>query len=246
MIKTINHKIMLIITFLITSNVFAKTISFRENAYLVQAPKEIENISDKVAEKMNFKDIYEIAVPKKSGIQINPWNKFAVYGINPQTKHPLIVINPEWFLQIPQKQQEFLLTRFFMFFKNGMVPLSDNIITMLFVFLTIFLLLVTYLVLGRTQLKSKKWARTAVAFSIVAICNIIFINNIQIKILQSFRHKYGVKINEMVVKQTLDKTSAIKALEFFDYSIKEDLKNGEKFWLPYEKSFEDYANELKK
>lgn len=50
----------------------------------------------------------------------------------------------------------------------------------------------------------------------------------------------------MAVEKTLNKDSAIKALEFFDSSIKEDLKNGENLWIPYENIFGNYANELKK
>ena len=243
-----NHKIILTLFGILFVNIVsAKVVEFVEDPYTMQAPKEIVNIADKIALLMEFKDGYEIVVPKKAGIQINPWNKFITQGINPQTKNPFIIVNPQWFLSIPQDQQAFLLGRFFLTFKNGVIPLNMKIVPYMFVFFTFFLIFLLVWALGKTRLANhKKWIRFLIAFSVVAACNIIFVNKLQIRLLQylSFRHDF--KINEMVSQKTLDKASAIKALEFVDSSIKSESEKGETFFTPYVSLFKKYADELKK
>lgn len=115
-----------ILLFAVTSmscQVSAKTIEFIEDVYAIQAPQEIVALAEKAAALVGFEKPYEVAVPQKAGVQINPWNKFAAYGINPKTNNPFIIINPQWFSKIPENQQLFWLSRCFITLEQGEVAL---------------------------------------------------------------------------------------------------------------------------
>ncbi|MCK5633213.1 hypothetical protein KAH94_05655 [bacterium] len=241
-------KIPIILFSIFFVNNFNATIEeFLENPYLIQAPKKIENITKRVAKIMNFNDTYEVTVPKKAGIKINPWNKFVTQGINPQTQNHLLIINPEWFLNIPNEQQDFLLGRYFVIFKLGFIPLSIKILPFFFSFFSIFFIIFLFWSLGKTKIKNySKWIRFFIAFGISTACNFIFIHKIQIKTLKYFAHKHDLKINRMTLEKTLNKDAAIKALKQLDSSIKKEFKIGETFWKPYTSLFQNHADELKR
>ena len=231
---------------LFVKNSYAKIIELKEDFTAKQAPKNIIAIIEKVATFMDFKPDYEIAVAKKAGLQINPWNKFVTRNINPQTKNPIIIVNPKWFLKIPEAQQTFLVGRHFFFFKNG-----DHLIikTLPFIFIALRILLLILLIwgLGKTILPNKKkWIRFLVAWCTLFVLNITIFNKLEIKTINYLNIRNGMEINEMMVQKTGDRNSAIKALEYFDASIKNEFKNDETFWTPYTSIFEKYANELKK
>ena len=241
-----NHNIIpALFCILFAYNACAKVVEYIEDAYAKQAPKKIVAIVKKAALLMDFKGVYEVVVPKKAGIQVNPWNKFIAQGINTLTKNPFIIVNPQWFSSIPQNQQTFLLGRFFLIFKHGSTTLGMKIIPYLSDLFILFLAFLLTWGLGKTRLAHhKKWIRFIIAFSIMIACYITFLSNLETKLLQHFGSKYDIKINEMVVQKTLNKDSAIKALKFFDTSIKQELKNGETFWAPYESLFKKYADKL--
>jgi len=243
----INIAVSLVVCSLFAHNTYSKMVEFTEDAYSMQAPQEIVDIAEKAAEFFECKDAYEVVVPKKAGILINPWNKFIGTGINPQTKNHFIVINPEWFLSIPEKQQLFLLGRNFLAIKHGTTPLSMKIIPFLFILFTGCFVLFIVWILGKTRLAEyKPWVKGLIAFCIMTTCNIAFMNGLQSKFLLHVAKNHDKAINEMIIQKTGDKDSAIKALEFFDSSIKSELNNGESFWAPYAMLFENYAHELKK
>ena len=233
--------------FLLFNNVGAKVIEFVENAYAMQAPKEIIAVTERVASLIGFSDGYEVISPKKPGIQVNPWNKFVSYGINPQTKNPFIIVNPQWFLTIPQGQQDFLLGRPFVVFQKVITSFAIKFLPYMFILLSIFLIIVFFLGLGRTRLANKKkWIRFLIALGIVSMCNVLFINKLQLKLSQYLGYQYDIKVNEKVLEKTLDRDVAIKALEFFDASIKAEFEKGGTFFAPSISLFKGYADQLKK
>jgi len=107
------HVMVAILLAVFVHNAHAKVIEALEDYTVSKAPQEIVDITERVANKMGFTDGYEVVIPTKAAIQLNPWNKFVVYTINPITKNPLILINPEWFSGIPSEQQDFTWPLFF-------------------------------------------------------------------------------------------------------------------------------------
>ena len=180
---------------LFTVTTYPKVVEFVEDAYLKQAPQEIVNQVEKVADVMEFETIYEVAEPKKAGIQINPWNKFVAYGINPLTQNPFIIINTEWFSTIPSEQQVFLLGRAFATFAQGAVP-GGKIITYLFILFRILLILLLFWVLGKTPLaKQNIWIRFLLALILNAAASFIFMNQFEASIQQHLASRHYFAIN---------------------------------------------------
>ena len=237
-------KILLVLCSTLTQSTNTSVVPFTEDPYALQAPQKIVEIAEKAAAFVEFDSTYEVAIPKKAGIQINPWNKFIAYGINTKTKNPFIIINPSWFASIPQDQQLFLLARCFTVFKEGK-PFSIKVVPYLFILLRILFILLLIWLLGKTLLsRHKKWVRIAIAWGIVYLCNSFVINNLQLKFTRYMNSRYDIHILNMAIQKTGNKDAAIKALQQFDTSIKEALKNGETFFTPYATLFENYANAL--
>jgi hypothetical protein len=192
-----------IIALLSMQGLHAKMVEFVEDAYLLQAPQEIINTADKAAQLMEFDAAYEVIAPKKPGLQVNPWNRFVSYGINPQTKNAFMVINPVWFLGIPEDQQLFLLGRNLLTLKQGTQPMSVKVMPYLFMLLTFSLMFLLFWILGKTKLADQKsWVRALIAYAIVFVCNLAFLNTLQLKLIQHLSKRYDATINEMVIQKT--------------------------------------------
>jgi len=246
-VKLKNHKIFLpLLCTLFVCDVKTEVREHIETPCTMQAPEKIVGIVSRVALLTNFEGQYEVAVPKKAGLQVNPWYKFVAHGINPQTNNPIVIVNPKWFLSIPEKQQNFLLGRCFLTFKHGMVPLSIRIIPYLFGFFSILFIIFLVWGLGKTRFGNQKmWIRILIAFGILVLFERALTDKLQTKVMWYFGSRYEMQINEMALQKSSDRNSAIKALEFFDASIKDELKKNEVFWAPYASLFQGYANKLK-
>lgn len=225
----------------------AKIIEYTEDAYSLQAPTKIVQLTEKAADFFDFTTPYEVIVPKKAGIQINPWNKFIVSDINPQTKNPFIIIDQEWFSKIPADQQLFLLGYNFLRLKHGILPWTIYLLSFASIIVTLLLALLFFWLLGKTPLiHQKKWIRAVAAYVLVMIVNIVVHNTIAAKIQYQLIMNHDVHLCEMVLQKTHNKQAALKALEFYDTSVKEEIKNGETFFVPHEKIFENLASLLRK
>ncbi len=224
----------------------AKNIPFQEDAYSMQAPENVVSLVEKAAKDVDFTSDYEVVVPKKAGIEINPWNKFAGYTMNPFTKNPLLIINPEWFFQLPEDQQLFLIGRNLLLLKHGVTPTSFTIINYAFIVISLLLLLLIYWILGKTALKKQSiWIRILMVCVIVGISEFILLDPLQIKVKQYFGKLHDKKIHDLVLQKLNNKDAAIKALEYYDSSIKNEIKSGDTFFIPYEHLFETYIQDLK-
>lgn len=230
---------------LISSNQ-AKIVNIAEDGYMMQAPQELEAVAEKAAGLVNFTTPYELVVPKKAAIEINPWNKFASYVINPVTKNPFLIINPEWFNKLPEDQQLFLLGRNFLLMHYGVIPTSFTMIQYLFVFLSLLLLLFLIWIMGKTVLKNQRmWVRILLAGILVGLCEFMVLDPLEKKLKQCYGKIHDRKINKLVIEKINNKDAAIKALEYYESSIKNEIKNGETFFVPFENLFESYAQDLK-
>lgn len=237
---------MLTLCMFVAGQATAKVVDFIEDGYLMPASPEIVTLTENAAQLFEFEQPYEVAMPKKSGLQINPWNRFIASGIHPQTKNPLLVINDSWFKTLDSDQQMFLLGRTFLMLQHGgLQPFSVTLVSYLLILLSLGLLFLLFWLLGKTQRIENKWARMAVAYGIFLVCNITFLNTMQAKVIQYFGIRHDIQIIQMTVEKTHNKQAAIKALEAIDSIIKDDLRNGEQFWEPHATLFENYANGLK-
>jgi hypothetical protein len=230
---------------IISPAVCAKTAEFIESIYIMQAPEDIVTIVEKNASLLGFETVYEIVVPKKAGIQINPWNKLAYGGINPQTQRPYILINPTWFLAIPHDEQTFLLARTFECFTQGMLPLSVKVVPYLWIALIFLLTLLFFWLLGKTALRKTLWLRALLSFCLVMLCNITILNTAQTKILQYLCKRHDMNIIKEVVRKTGNKNAAILALERLNEAINTELPTDVTFWTPFANWFQEYADKLK-
>jgi hypothetical protein len=93
-----------------------------EALYLINAPEEICQLVESVDLAINFGQNYEVAMPTKAGIEINPWNSFISSTINPQTKNLLFIIQPDFFNRCNKDEQKFLITRTYLLVKDGIRP----------------------------------------------------------------------------------------------------------------------------
>ncbi len=243
-----NYKIAVLVAGLLGINgACATTVEIIENAYLLPAPPEIVELTEKAATLIGFDTPYEVAVPKKAGIQINPWNKFAPYNINPNTKNPLLVINPPWFLSLPAEEELFLLARNFMILKQGMLPLSVKMLPYIFMVISFLLLVLIFMLLRYTPLAThKKWIRFVVAWLITIPLNLFIMTPVQGKLMLYLANRYDTSINRLVVEKTGNKEAGIRAFEHYDAAIKNEAQSGETFWTPHINLFENLANELRK
>jgi hypothetical protein len=230
---------------LCSSYAMAKAVEYAEDAYLLQSPQAIVAAAEKSAALMDYKDAYEIVVPKKPGIQINPWNKFIACGINPQTKHPIIILNPQWFNAIPEDQQTFLLCRNFATLQIGAQPFSIKVLRYFFVVNSILLAILIFWLLGKTRLADqKKWLRALVAIGITILIELTITDKIAQKLTHHFVIQHETSIIEKVIERTHNRKAALEALKHFDASIKKELADGELFWKPFEHTFENYVKIL--
>lgn len=228
------------------TNAQAKIIEVAEDGYMMPAPQQIRDVAEKAAALIDFDTGYEIVAPKKSAMTINPWTKFAAYAINPATKNPLLIINTEWFLKMPEDQQLFLLSRNLLILSNKVSSFPIKLIPYLFMLLSLCFVVFVFFALRQTPLKDKKlWIRILVAFGIGLVGEVALLNRLEANISHYVKMQYDKKINELVIQKTNDRDAAIKAFEFIDSSLKNELGNGEMFWAPYEKLFEEYAQNLK-
>lgn len=235
----------------LATNAQAKMVEYVEDPYAQQAPQEIVALAQEAAEKMDFQKSYEIVVPKKAGLQINPWNQFVSSGTNPQTKNCFILVNPAWFSTLPANQQLFLLERCFMQAEMGLNPLSLKIIPWLFILFSYLLAIGLFWLLGKNarfseQTPSVRAVRGLISFGVVMLCYLQFINPLQTKVVNYYSRKHETAIHEAVIQKTGDRQGAIQALEAYDAAIRKSLENGELLFAPFEKLFSGYAAELKK
>lgn len=242
-----NNYIVIILTALLAlhTSASAKVVEFVEDYSAQQAPTSIVEIAERVADKMGFVQEYEIAIPTKAGIQINPLNKFIWSGINPISKKPIIVINQEWFLSLPSNEQEFLLARCFMMLTEK-VGLPFQMLWYIFVILSVLTGLLCFWLLGTVAaVAARTWLRVLLAIVLAMAAELILLDRVEVKIREYLGVNHDNKVISIVIKKMDNKNAAIAALERFDAAIKQELKQGQLYWKSLENRFAQYAQHLK-
>ena len=225
----------------------AKVVELLEDYSVSKAPQEMVDITERVANKIGFTDAYEVAIPTKAGIQLNPWNKFVAHTINPTSKNLLILINPTWFSQLPAEQQDYLIGRYFVMFQEGQMPLSANVTGYVFIIISLSLMFGLFFLLNKTRLSAQPiWLRVIITIVVIIAAEKLVLDKIELNIKRHFIDQHTYAINEMAVQKLGDRDAAIKAFERFDADMKAELKNGMLVFAPFEKTFEKYIKELKK
>jgi hypothetical protein len=225
----------------------ADPVPFVEDAYLMPAPQELVDRAEHIAQEIDFLEEYEIAVPKKAGLHINPWNKFIASGIHPLTGRPLMIINPEWFNELSHDEQTFFLAQNFIRMHEGMPPLQIKILPYLYALISVLLIILVFIVLGYTALSVKPvWMRIVMAIAFSIVCEKLFMDKVYAQLQAYVLKQFSTKINELVVKKTNNRDAAIRALKHLDVSISEEVNNGTLSLAPYVNLFAEYARILQR
>lgn len=224
-----------------------RMVEYAEDAYAMQAPEELVTYAQKVATNIGYDGPYELVIPKKPGVIINPWNRFVARGTNPYTQNPFILINPEWFSKLSEDQQFFLLARCFARFKAGMNPISTRAIPWFFIAFSLFFMFGLYRSLSKVSSIAHNTAiKIAITLISSGLLNYFVMNHVQLKLINYFDVNYEKSLHKTVVQQTDNREAAIQALEAIDHDIKASIAQGETFFVPWATLFEDYARDLKK
>jgi len=109
---------------IIINHLNAKMVEYIENIYLNQAPEDITKFVNEVAQQQNFDENYEVASPKKAGLQINPWNRMVASVRNPATGNIAFVINPDWFSKFNKDEKTYMISRAYITAKSGNTSLQ--------------------------------------------------------------------------------------------------------------------------
>jgi hypothetical protein len=225
----------------------AKMVEFVEDAYLLQAPAEIVKIVQDLADEQHVVASYEVAIPKKAGMQINPWNEFIAVGVNPSTNNKLLVINPTWWTQLTLDEQKYIITRAFWNAHTGSsLPLI--ILSLILSVISILSIILLTIGLGKYRKTShlKRWLRIVIAFIIMWLINTFIVSHVHLKIATYLANHIDHKTHELALaKSGLTQKVAIASLTKLDNAIKENLKSGELFWKPFEKLYEKQIETIK-
>jgi len=223
----------------------AGPVEYIEDAYAMPAPQDIVEQVERVAQLMDFTEPYELGVPKKAGIDINPWNRYIAHCINPQTQRPFLLINPAWFNQLDQGERTFLIARCFGGFKESIAPGGVKAIPYLHMLVAFLMIILLFILLNRAQIIKQRWLTVLVAYIIVSLCNLMFLNDAQTRLISYLGRCHDTMIHKMVIERTGDKDTAMRALMRLDQAIKQEVAQGDPFWQPFVDIFEKRAQGLK-
>jgi hypothetical protein len=225
---------------------FSQPVPYTEDAYVCQAAPELVVQVEQAAILIDFKAPYEVISPKKAGIEINPHNKFISIGTNPITKNNFLIINPDWFFKLSPAQQQFTIARNLMRLKLGYIPTSAKVIPYLFILLLILLGILCSIVLRKTILIGKPiWMRILSTWLILVSCNLLFINNLQIKLLNHMYRQHDINTIKLTIEKTGDRAAAIEALEKLNSDVNAEAQTNLPFWQNQLGALDPLIKELK-
>ena len=243
-----NNTVIALFCALALNTAHAKPVEYIENIYLLPATSEITQPVNTVATQIGITQDFEVAIPKKAGLQINPWNSLIASGKRQTTGNLFIIINPEWFNQLTKEEQNFLITRAFLFAQCGGSSLPIKTLPWLLMVLNFLVIWGLFFALGKYSKTAQlnKWIRVAIAIGIVGIFNATIGNKLQLRIIVYF----NTQLNNQISRQALEKSGVrtevgVQALTRMDTAVKEHIKAGEVFWKPFENAFQQQIQALK-
>lgn len=229
--KLFNYALCMLACIMVQNNL-AKMIEFTENPYEMQAPEEITTIVEKTVQDYGFDKDYEVLVPKKAGIDLNPWLQYGMSLINPLTKNYLIAVNQEWFLSLPENQQRHFLFYNFIQHEQGAQPFINKLIPWIhsICFFVFFFLL--YILLSKIEFFA--YSKIRRGLSTFLICWIVFVfgvNPLETKFMQYLTVQHFMKLHGLAAQKTGNKEAAIDYLTSIDASMRQRAENGDEFYL---------------
>lgn len=239
--------ILMLFSLLAINHSQAKMVEYIEDIYSLQAPAEIAKEVNEIILQNSFTNDYEVVVPKKAGMQINPWNKLISSGKNPATDNIFILINPEWFAQLTHDEKNFLITRAFLYAQCGATSLPLKAHLWIFAALSILLMVGLYYAISayRVTAKLNRSIRIIITIATVSLLNLTIVNRLQRKIVTHLTSQVNININNQALEKSgVRKEVAIQALTRLDNAVKENIKNGELFWKPLQTIFEEQIQAL--
>lgn len=232
---------------LISGNSLATALPVTEDAYLMQAPQELIDQTEKVAELVHFSKDYELAVPKKAGVKVNAWNKFIAQAINPQTKNPLVIINQDWFSPLDQDQQTFLIARSFMELDKPIQPSKLlSLLPYILILVQILSVVAFAFALKKTRFAQQPlWVKIVTFYAAATLLRLFVLTPIEASLRRYLVLQEDKKINEYIVEKTQQREAAVQGLMAIHTTINQELSEGETFWEPYQNYFKDRADLLR-
>lgn len=221
---------------------------YEEDDYLEQAPQELVAQVEHIAQKIGFSKDYQVMIPKEPGLQLNPWNKLAVYGINPQNKLPFVLINQEWFSLLSQEQQTFLIARNLMMLSEGASFVAVKLLPWIWALVSFALMALFYCVLNGTPFGTNPvWMKILAISVIFSLANFAFFNALYAQLNSALACSCDSKIVHLTLEKTgQDKQVALATFEAMDAFVKKELADGQAFWKPYENIFANLVDALRK
>lgn len=231
---------------LVSLNAPAKMVEYYEDAYAQQAPQELADKVAKIANKIAFVEDYQMVIPKKPGLQINPVNKIISYGINPQTKNPFVLINPEWFSTLNQEQQDFLIARSLVTLENSNWHTLPKLFTPLWVAIFLALGVLAFFILKKKYLVGKPTWMIVLATVIPFLIVDTALGPVHTKMNLNITQRFNVQMARMALEKLGQDTQvAISTFQAMDDFVKKELAEGDSFWKPHENTFADIVDRLK-
>jgi hypothetical protein len=228
-----------------TLSASAAMVEFVEDAYAAQAPQELVNQVNAIAQQINFEKKYEVVVPKKAGLQINPWNRFIGCAINPVSHNWFIIVNPAWFATLDKAEQDFLIARCFMIEKHGSNPWNMKLVKIIYAILELLLAVALYMLLGKTRFAHHKaFVRAGLALGILIAAELLILDKIELKILTHLAAQDNALIHREAIAVTGNRDIAIKALNALDAGIKAEVANGETMLAPFKDTIGNQAKDI--
>ena len=230
-----NVNIFLILATCFISSFAATVVEYPEDGYLLQANKELVEKANSAAEKMGYVGQYQIMSPKKSGMEINPYNKFISSGKNPVNNLNIIIVNPDWFNTLTAEQQDAFLAIIFNKFVHGESSAAKYVL-ILYAILTWVVIFGLFFLLKRFSfIPAKKWKRFLIAFIPVVIFNLMFAAKIQNAIVAHFNMKHSLFVYEDAISKGLNRDLIVSTFTAYDNAVKADINSGNTFFNDYEK-----------
>ncbi|GMU19195.1 MAG: hypothetical protein AMXMBFR12_03870 [Candidatus Babeliales bacterium] len=223
-----------------------KIVEYYEDAYAQQAPLELVDKVAHVADKIVFSKDYEMIVPKKPGLQINPVNKIIGYGINPQTKNPFIIINPEWFSTLNKEQQDFLIARGLLTLDNSKWHTLPKLFTPLWIIIFLALGVLAFFILKKKFMVGKPTWMIVLATLVPLFIIDTVLGPVHTKMGLNISRRFDAQMARMALdKLNQEKQVALDTFKKMDDFVKKELDEGNTFWKQYENTFADLVNRLK-
>jgi hypothetical protein len=132
----------------------------------------------------------------------------------------------------------FLIARAMSFYTYGIASPYGIYIIIATVLLSLLTLICLFWLLGRTPLVAyNRSSRLIVALVINIALQKIVVEPLAGKLQTYVGLQHDIFVSRLAAEKLGDKESAIKALEFYDASIKTAVKNGEALFKPFENRF---------